>query len=63
MKIINIKQKTPKILKVIKTTSSKVYKKIMKFDLIDGQKRSETIARRLMILLLLFLSLYVLIDY
>lgn len=62
MKIINIKQKTPKILKVIKTTSSKVYKKIMKFDLIDGQKRSESIARRLAILLLLFLSLYILID-
>lgn len=62
MKIINIKQKTPKILKVIKGASKKIYGKVMKFDLIDGQRRSETIARRLMILLLLFLSLYILID-
>ena len=62
MKIINIKQKTPKTLKAIRTVAKKIYSKIMKFDLIDGQKRSETIARRLMILLLLFLSLYILID-
>lgn len=62
MKIINIKQTTPKILKFIKATSKKVSSKVMKFDLVDGQRRSESIARRLMILLLLFLSLYILID-
>ncbi len=62
MKIINIKQTTPKILKFIKATSKKVSSKVMKFDLIDGQKRSESIARRLAILLLLFLSLYILVD-
>lgn len=62
MKTITIKQTTPKILKFLKTTVNRVYSKVMKFDLIDGQKRSETIARRLMILLLLFLSLYILID-
>ncbi|NCB03834.1 MAG: hypothetical protein EOM67_17015, partial [Spirochaetia bacterium] len=62
MKIINIKQTTPKILKFIKATSKKVSSKVMKFDLVDGQRRSESIARRLAILLLLFLSLYILID-
>jgi len=62
VKIINIKQTTPKILKFIKATSKKVSSKVMKFDLVDGQKRSESIARRLMILLLLFLSLYILVD-
>lgn len=69
MKTLNIKSKTKPLakllikgLKVITSTSKKIYSKIMKFDLIDGQKRSETMARRLMILLLLFLSLYILID-
>ena len=62
MKTITIKQTTPKILKFLKTTANRVYSKVMKFDLIDGQKRSESIARRVMILLLLFLSLYILID-
>lgn len=62
MKTINIKQTTPKILKFLKTTANRAYSKVMKFDLIDGQKRSESIARRLMILLLLFLSLYILVD-
>ena len=62
MKTITIKQTTPKILKFLKTTANRVYSKAMKFDLIDGQKRSESIARRLAILLLLFLSLYILID-
>ena len=62
MKTITIKQTTPKILKFLKTTANRVYSKVMKFDLIDGQKRSESIARRLAILLLLFLSLCILID-
>ena len=69
VKTITIKEKTKpltkilsKVLKGIVGVAKKIYAKIMKFDLIDGQRRSETIARRLMILLLLFLSLYILID-
>jgi hypothetical protein len=69
MKTLTIKEKTKpltkilsKVLKGIGGVAKKIYAKIMKFDLIDGQRRSETIARRLMILLLLFLSLYILID-
>jgi len=73
MKTINIKQKTPRVVKIFRKFFNKVWKfiskiakkgysRIMKFDLIDGQKRSESIARRVMILLLLVLSLYILLD-
>lgn len=73
MKTINIKQKTPRVVntfrkffnkvwKFISKIAKKGYSRIMKFDLIDGQKRSESIARRVMILLMLVLSLYILLD-
>lgn len=58
MKVINIKNKTPMVKKVAK----KVYESVMRIDLIDGQKRGESIARRIILLLLLVLSLYILID-
>lgn len=62
MKTINIKQKTPKVVKAIKGVTKKVGSKVMGIDLIDGQKRGESIARRILVLLTLLLSLYILID-
>lgn len=58
MKTINLKETTPKIAKVAK----KVGGAVMKVDLIDGQKRAESIARRFIILLLLLLSIYIFLD-
>ena len=58
MKEINIKSKVNKIGKWFKS----IGKKIMSIDLIDGQGRGVSIIRRLIILLLLLFSLYVLID-
>lgn len=46
----------------IKSRVNKIGKKIMSIDLIDGQGRGVSIIRRLIILLLLLFSLYVLID-
>lgn len=46
----------------IKSRVNKIGKKIMSVDLIDGQGRGVSIIRRLIILLLLLFSLYVLID-
>jgi len=46
------------IVKFFKKTTNR----IMSIDLIDGQKRGESIARRFLILILLFLSMYVLLD-
>lgn len=58
MKTINIKSRVNKIDKWFKS----IGKKIMSIDLIDGQGRGVSIIRRLIILLLLLFSLYVLID-
>jgi len=58
MKEINIKSRVNKIDKWFKG----IGKKIMSIDLIDGQGRGVSIIRRLIILLLLLFSLYVLID-
>lgn len=58
MKTINIKSRVNKIGK----WSKGIGKKIMSIDLIDGQGRGVSIIRRLIILLLLLFSLYVLID-
>lgn len=58
MKEINIKSRVNKIGK----WSKGIGKKIMSIDLIDGQGRGVSIIRRLIILLLLLFSLYVLID-
>lgn len=58
MKEINIKSKVSKIGKWFEG----VGKKIMSIDLIDGQGRVVSIIRRLIILLLLFFSVYVLLD-
>lgn len=55
MKEINIKSKTGKWFEGMG-------KKIMSIDLIDGQGRGVSIIRRLIILLLLLFSVYVLID-
>lgn len=46
----------------IKSRVNKIGKKIMSIDLIDGQGRGVSIIRRLIILLLLLFSVYVLID-
>ena len=53
---INIKSRVNKI------DNKSIGKKIMSIDLIDGQGRGVSIIRRLIILLLLLFSLYVLID-
>lgn len=58
MKTINIKSRVNKIDKWFKS----IGKKIMSIDLIDGQGRGVSIIRRLIILLLLLFSVYVLID-
>lgn len=58
MKEINIKSRVNKIGKWFEGMG----KKIMSIDLIDGQGRGVSIIRRLIILLLLLFSLYVLID-
>ena len=58
MKTINIKSRVNKIGKWFKS----IGKKIMSIDLIDGQGRGVSIIRRLIILLLLLFSVYVLID-
>lgn len=58
MKEINIKSKVNKIGKWFKG----IGKKIMSIDLIDGQGRIVSIIRRLIILLLLLFSVYVLLD-
>jgi hypothetical protein len=62
MKTINIKQKTPKILKALGSVSKKVSGAVMGVDLIDGQKRGESIARRILVLITLLLALWVLVD-
>ena len=56
MKEINIKSKANKIGKWFEGMG----KKIMSIDLIDGQGRGVSIIRRLIILLLLLFSVYVL---
>lgn len=61
MKTINIKQKTPKVVKAIKGVTKKVGSKVMGIDLIDGQKRGESIARRLFLLLVIALFIYFLL--
>lgn len=58
MKEINIKSKVNKIDKWFKS----IGKKIMSIDLIDGQGRVVSIIRRLIILLLLLFSVYILLD-
>lgn len=58
MKEINIKSKVNKIGKWFEG----IGKKIMSIDLIDGQGRGVSIIRRLIILLLLLFSVYVLLD-
>ena len=58
MKEINIKSKANKIGKWFEG----VGKKIMSIDLIDGQGRIVSIIRRMIILLLLLFSVYVLLD-
>lgn len=58
MKEINIKSKVNKIDKWFKS----IGKKIMSIDLIDGQGRGVSIIRRLIILLLLLFSVYILLD-
>lgn len=58
MKTINIKSKVNKIGKWFKG----IGKKIMSIDLIDGQGRGVSIIRRLIILLLLLFSVYILLD-
>lgn len=58
MKEINIKSRVNKIDKWFKG----IGKKIMSIDLIDGQGRGVSIIRRLIILLLLLFSVYVLLD-
>jgi len=58
MKEINIKSKVNKIGKWFEGMG----KKIMSIDLIDGQGRGVSIIRRLIILLLLLFSVYVLLD-
>ena len=62
MKTINIKQKTPKVLKALGSVSKKVSGAVMGVDLIDGQKRGESIARRILVLITLLLALWVLVD-
>lgn len=58
MKEINIKSRVNKIDKWFKG----IGKKIMSIDLIDGQGRGVSIIRRLIILLLLLFSVYILLD-
>ena len=62
MRIINIKQKTPRIVKFMQNIFRKIYNEVMRIDLIDGSKRGESIARRILILITLLLALWVLID-
>ena len=58
MKVLNLKEKTPKIAKVAKVVGDK----IMRVDLFDGSKRGEVIARRVLFLITLFLALWILLD-
>jgi len=55
MKVINLKEKTSRL-------RNKVVGSVMGVDLFDGQKRGEVIARRVLILVLLILAIYVLLD-
>ena len=62
MKEITIKKESSRIWGKVKKGFKSFGKKIMSIDLIDGQGRWVSMARRFLILLLLLFSLYILID-
>lgn len=62
MKEITIKKESSRVWGKVRKGFKSFGKKIMSIDLIDGQGRWVSMARRFLILLLLLFSLYILID-
>ena len=62
MKEITVKKESSRIWGKVRKGFKSFGKKIMSIDLIDGQGRWVSMARRFLILLLLLFSLYILID-
>lgn len=60
MKVINIKDKG--VGKTLRKVFSRFSRIVMSIDLFEGTKRGEVIVRRLLFLLLLAMSIYVLLD-